>query len=101
MPVFRALLPQDFSISGGDWSGPTFSAAAQAAPIRVLGQRLSDTHELDSILQSIAKTHGMWRNVCALGIFDPAVWHTLDIVWGILLTALSFSTNQPELMACS
>ena len=33
--------------------------------------------------------NGLWRNVCALGVFDAELWGVLDLAWEIILAALT------------
>lgn len=33
--------------------------------------------------------NGLWKNVCALGIFDAELWGIMDIAWEIVLAALT------------
>jgi hypothetical protein len=42
--------------------------------------------------------HGLWQNVCALGIFDDGLWETIDFAWRILLTAIAIGTGNPQAM---
>ncbi|KAH9947849.1 hypothetical protein B0H21DRAFT_736614 [Amylocystis lapponica] len=33
--------------------------------------------------------NGLWRNACALGVFDAELWGVMDLAWEIVLTALT------------
>ncbi|KAF7798130.1 hypothetical protein EIP86_009345 [Pleurotus ostreatoroseus] len=33
--------------------------------------------------------NGLWKNTCALGIFDTELWAMMDLAWEIILTALN------------
>lgn len=61
-------------------------------------QRIADTYTVNTLLQHIAKVHGTWRNVMALGIADERLWCALDTAWEVLLTSLAISTGKPHLM---
>ncbi|KAJ8507770.1 hypothetical protein ONZ45_g9885 [Pleurotus djamor] len=101
MQLFSALLPKGCAVPEPLRPQSLSSMDEKLAAVRSLGQHVAQTYTPNDILQSIFRTNGVWRNVCALGIFDPAVWQPLDVVWEILLTSLSIATNQPELMAPS
>ena len=60
--------------------------------------KLSGTFTVHALLQHQLMVHGMWQNVCALGIFDDLLWDTLDLAWQILLTALAIATGNASLM---
>ncbi|VDB87181.1 unnamed protein product [Peniophora sp. CBMAI 1063] len=38
---------------------------------------------------------GFWRNVCFIGVFDDALWATMDLAWEIILSALAMSQPTP------
>ena len=40
------------------------------------------------------RVNGLWRNVCALGIFDSGIWETIDTAWEVLLLALGMATGN-------
>jgi hypothetical protein len=41
-------------------------------------------------LMAIAKrVNGLWRNACALGVHEPALWDTLDLAWEAVLGAMN------------
>jgi len=42
--------------------------------------------------------HGLWRNVCALGVFDDNLWNAMDLAWEVLLTAIAIGTGNPQAM---
>ncbi|PCH37467.1 hypothetical protein WOLCODRAFT_84272 [Wolfiporia cocos MD-104 SS10] len=33
--------------------------------------------------------NGLWRNVCALGVFDAELWGVMDVAWEVVLAALT------------
>jgi hypothetical protein len=39
---------------------------------------------------------GIWKNACALGIFDDGLWDTLDLAWDILMEAFNVAAGQPQ-----
>jgi len=41
-------------------------------------------------LMALARVvNGLWRNTCALGIFDPELWAVMDLAWEVILAALT------------
>lgn len=60
--------------------------------------RLAGTYTTQALLQHIMTVHGLWQNVCALGIFDDSLWETIDLAWQILLTAIAIGTGNPQAM---
>ncbi|KZV67724.1 hypothetical protein PENSPDRAFT_611012 [Peniophora sp. CONT] len=38
---------------------------------------------------------GLWRNTCFLGVFDDALWATMDLAWEVTLSALAMSAPEP------
>ncbi|KAG2361034.1 hypothetical protein BDR07DRAFT_1359416 [Suillus spraguei] len=61
-------------------------------------QKIADTCAVEALLRHIAKVHGTWSNVMALGITDERLWCALDTAWEVLLTSLAISTGKPHLM---
>ena len=46
-------------------------------------------------LMNYAKVvNALWRNVCALGVFDPELWGVMDLAWEIILTAMTFAAQR-------
>lgn len=60
--------------------------------------KLGGTYTAQALLQHAVAVHGLWKNVCALGIFVDDLWDTMDLVWEVLLTALAIGTGSPHLM---
>jgi hypothetical protein len=64
--------------------------------IRQFAGRLAGTYTTQALLHQIMMVNGLWRNVCALGIFDGGIWSAMDIAWEALLTALAIATGNPS-----
>ncbi|RXW22485.1 hypothetical protein EST38_g3366 [Candolleomyces aberdarensis] len=47
------------------------------------------------MLRVIAIT-GVWKNACALGIFDDGLWDTLDLAWDVITEAFNVAAGQPQ-----
>jgi hypothetical protein len=78
---------------------PPTSLSAENVDSAVLLQfatSLAGTYTPQALLQNVMKVNGLWRNVCALGVFDDRLWDTMDLAWEVLLTALAISTRNPE-----
>ncbi|KZT28287.1 hypothetical protein NEOLEDRAFT_1058834 [Neolentinus lepideus HHB14362 ss-1] len=51
-----------------------------------------------ALLKNAMVINGVWRNVCALGVFDDRLWTAMDFAWDAILTALAFATGNPRAM---
>jgi hypothetical protein len=60
--------------------------------------KLAGTYIIQALLQHTMVVHGLWQNVCALGIFDDSLWETIDLAWEVLLTAIAIGTGNPQEM---
>jgi hypothetical protein len=59
---------------------------------------LASTFTLQTLAKYAINLHGLWQNVCALGIFDDELWDAIDVMWKILLTSLAIATGKPGMM---
>ena len=59
---------------------------------------LASTFTLQTLAKHAINLHGLWQNVCALGIFDDDLWDAIDVMWQTLLTALAVATGKPGMM---
>lgn len=71
---------------------------ADQSEITAFATRLAGTYTIQALLQHAMTVHGLWGNVCALGIFDDALWETIDLAWQVLLTAIAIGTGNPQSM---
>ena len=55
---------------------------------------LAGTYTPQALLQHALVVHGLWQNVCALGIFEDDLWDVLDAAWKVLLTGIAVSTGN-------
>ncbi|CAL1709713.1 unnamed protein product [Somion occarium] len=44
---------------------------------------------LSGLMAHAKVVNALWRNVCALGVFDPELWGVMDLAWEIILAALT------------
>lgn len=59
---------------------------------------LAATFTIQTLAKCAISLHGLWQNVCALGIFDDELWDAIDLMWQTLLTALAIATGKPGMM---
>jgi hypothetical protein len=71
---------------------------SQSSQLLEFAARLAGTYTPQALLQHTMTVHGVWQNVCALGIFDDSLWETMDLAWQILLTAIAIGTGNPQAM---
>ncbi len=55
---------------------------------------LAQNYTMQRLASQATKVHGLWRNACALGIFDVDLQAFFDLAWEILMKALSRSSNS-------
>jgi len=70
----------------------------QSSQLVEFAAKLAGTYTTQALLQHTMTVHGLWQNVCALGIFDDGLWETVDLAWQILLTAIAIGTGNPQAM---
>ena len=69
-------------------------ATQQQQKILTFARQLAATYTPHALLQYAMRVNGLWRNVCALGIFDSGIWETIDTAWEVLLLALGMATGN-------
>ncbi|KAI0059984.1 hypothetical protein BV25DRAFT_1808084 [Artomyces pyxidatus] len=75
---------------------PDDSESAQKDAIMTFAGKLAATYTPHALLQYAMRVNGLWRNACALGIFDDGLWATMDLAWEIVLCALAIATGNPQ-----
>lgn len=60
------------------------SAAAQAGPQSPMTGLMAHTKTIN----------GVWRNACALGVFDTELWGVMDLAWEVVLVALTRTVER-------
>ncbi|KAI0050342.1 hypothetical protein FA95DRAFT_1487496 [Auriscalpium vulgare] len=68
----------------------------QRAAIKQFASKLAATYTPHALLQHAMRVNGLWRNACVLGVFDDALWATIDLAWEVLLYALAIATGNPQ-----
>ncbi|KZT64117.1 hypothetical protein DAEQUDRAFT_679161 [Daedalea quercina L-15889] len=61
---------------------PPSAAQGQDAMDRY-ARSLAREHERADLLQRMARVQGVWRNACALGVFDDGLWAMIDLAWDV------------------
>jgi hypothetical protein len=59
--------------------------------------KLRATYTPYALLTHAMTINGVWRNVCALGVFDDQLWEVLDLAWESILGALDWAEAAPPL----
>ncbi|EPS98205.1 hypothetical protein FOMPIDRAFT_1127030 [Fomitopsis schrenkii] len=71
---------------------PPSAAAGDDAMDRFARSLASELPRVE-LLQRMAHVRGVWRNACALGVFDDGLWAALDMAWDVYGKAVA--TNVP------
>ncbi|KAF8964763.1 hypothetical protein BDZ97DRAFT_1918722 [Flammula alnicola] len=77
---------------------PPSTLMQDPSQILAFATHLSATFTIQALTKYALTVHGLWQNVCALGIFDDNLWDAMDVMWKSLLTALAIATGEPSLM---
>ncbi|KAG5338695.1 hypothetical protein C0989_006560 [Termitomyces sp. Mn162] len=62
--------------------------------VKTYAYRVASTYTTQVILQHATLVHGLWQNICVLGIFDDGLWEVIDIAWQVLLAAIAVGTGS-------
>ena len=69
-----------------------FSSMPNPADRLRLSVALARAFTSRTLLQYAMMVNGIWRNTCALGIFDDGLWAVMDAAWDIIISALSMAS---------
>jgi len=58
--------------------------------------KLRSTYNPCALLMHAVTINGLWRNVCALGVFDDKLWEVMDLAWEAIIGALDWTEGSPE-----
>ncbi|KAL7413160.1 hypothetical protein BDY24DRAFT_351995 [Mrakia frigida] len=61
-----------------------------------LTNQLASVLNVPELMQRISLVHGVWGNVCALGVADALLWKALDTSWEILVGAVALRQEMRE-----
>jgi hypothetical protein len=77
---------------------PPLDTPLDSKTIPEFSHKLAITYTTHAMMKYAMRVNGLWRNVCALGLFDQGIWDAMDIAWEVLLTALAIANGKGELM---
>jgi len=60
-------------------------------------QALSQTYTAGALLERLRFVHGLWCNVCSLGISEEGVWKVMQTAWNVLSQAAAMSQSPDTL----
>lgn len=66
--------------------------------ISLYANMLAGMYTPPALLYQAMAVHGLWQNVCALGIFDDELWDMMDLAWEVMLSAVAIAIGSPEKM---
>lgn len=56
--------------------------------------RLAQSCSPATLINHALRVHGLWSNVCALGIFDDKLWRVIDFSWALLMESLKLAKQS-------
>lgn len=80
---FTGLFTSDSLSEDPDQAAPTTNDLTTH-----LATALSKSLSPQQLLQHAMRINGLWRNVCALGIYDEDLWRTMEIMWEVVVGAM-------------
>ncbi|GJJ16299.1 hypothetical protein Clacol_010596 [Clathrus columnatus] len=75
----------------------TSSASAFVASPADLSRQLSAAFLPNILLAATLRTHELWANIIALGIFDDNLWRAVNYAWKVLVGALEVAQMQTKI----
>ncbi|KAH9834821.1 uncharacterized protein C8Q71DRAFT_766553 [Rhodofomes roseus] len=72
---------------------PPSAAQGQDAMDRY-ARSLAREYKRAELLKRMSRVQGVWRNACAIGVFDDGLWSMLDLAWDVYGKAVT--TNVPD-----
>ena len=96
LPKLQTLLPPA-SGSSSSSSSRVYSEQFSKDAIPRLAQALASAAYTQGgpqgalgLLMAHAKVvNGLWKNTCALGVFDTELWNMMDLSWDVIIAALN------------
>lgn len=64
--------------------------------LRSYQSKLRSTYHPCTLLMHAVTINGLWRNVCALGVFDDKLWEVLDLAWEAIIGALDWTEGSSD-----
>jgi hypothetical protein len=96
--LLQSLMPCQPPTTLAQWQEQEQGISSQSSQLIEFSAKLAGTYTTQALLQHTMTVHGLWQNVCALGIFDDSLWETIDLAWQILLTAIAIGTGNSQAM---
>ncbi|KAI0826107.1 hypothetical protein BC629DRAFT_1275872 [Irpex lacteus] len=95
LPSLQQLLPSASSASSSSSRG--YVSQFTSEKLLRLAQALASTAyaqagpqgALQGLMAHAKVVNNLWKNTCALGIFDTELWGVMDLAWEIILAALT------------
>jgi len=95
--LLQSLLPALPTTSLNVYTSPdetSEEATKQREGLLSFAQRLAATYTPHALLSYAMRVNGLWRNVCALGIFESKIWAAMDFAWEVLILAMAMATGD-------
>jgi len=64
--------------------------------LQQFSEKLRATYTAHALLMHAMTINGLWRNACALGVFDGQLWEVLDLAWDAVIGALEGKDGAAE-----
>ncbi|KDQ12819.1 hypothetical protein BOTBODRAFT_189071 [Botryobasidium botryosum FD-172 SS1] len=61
--------------------------------LRKLSSALASAHSTNALIERCRNIHGLWSNVCKLGIADDSLWRVMEVAWSVLIESIDISAG--------
>jgi len=61
--------------------------------LRKLAHALASAHSTNALVERCRNIHGLWSNVCKLGINDDALWRSMEVAWSVLIESIDIAAG--------
>ncbi|CCM05637.1 uncharacterized protein FIBRA_07866 [Fibroporia radiculosa] len=98
LPSLAAMLPPKPTAGTSSTAGkPMYAAQFSNESLLRLAHALASSAAshagpqgaLTALMGLTRRINGVWRNACALGVFDAELWGVMDVAWEIVLAAMT------------
>jgi hypothetical protein len=91
--LLNALIPMPPSFLSGINHAGVKAALGSGPRLHQLSQHLcgASGSGLQQLTNHAAHITALWRNVAALGLYDPELWDAMDLAWEVVLGALNLA----------
>lgn len=102
LPVLASSFPSASSTKPSSSSGSVYVSQFTAERLSRLANNLAASAyqqagpqgALPTLMNYAKVVNALWRNVCALGVFDAEIWGVMDLAWEIILAALNLVAQR-------